>query len=206
MDFIYRSQITYRKVVTEQNVPIKNEQEKTKLITRKGNIKNHSYFIMPTVCELRIQAKAKGITGFSQMRKSQLEAALKAPITKIKATVKKPKAKSSPPKSSPPKSSPPKSSPPKSSPKSAKIAELEKQLRLPIFNKSSIDAIKTPTQFKSVRDRWNKIAEGLEDNGVDTFEHTLLMTIQANLQARENKGTSSKSEKVRIAWDNMARG
>jgi len=151
---------------------------------------------MPTVCELKIQAKAKGITGFSQMRKSQLEAALKAPITKIKATVKKPKAKSSPPKSSPP----------KSSPKSAKIAELEKQLRLPIFNKSSIDAIKTPTQFKSVRDKWNKIAEGLEDNGVDTFEHTLLMTIQANLQARENKGTSSKSEKVRIAWDNMARG
>jgi len=36
MDAIYRSQITYRKVVIEQNVQIKNEQEKTKLITLSG--------------------------------------------------------------------------------------------------------------------------------------------------------------------------
>lgn len=36
MDAIYRSQITYRKVVIEQNVQIKNEQEKPKLVTLSG--------------------------------------------------------------------------------------------------------------------------------------------------------------------------
>jgi len=61
---------------------------------------------MPTVCELKIQAKSKGIRGFSKMRKSALMAALDQRVAVV--------APKSPPKSAP-KSAP--KSPPKSPPK-----------------------------------------------------------------------------------------
>ena len=57
---------------------------------------------MPTVCELKIQAKARGIKGYSKMRKSALMASLDQRV----ALVAPKSAPKSPPKSAP--KSPPK--------------------------------------------------------------------------------------------------
>ena len=91
---------------------------------------------MPTVCELKIQAKAKGIRGFSKMRKSALMAALDQRVAVV--------APKSPPKSAP-KSAP--KSPPKSPPKKkggggGKIPEI------PPFKKEEAPTVNIREKYK----------------------------------------------------------
>lgn len=129
---------------------------------------------MPTVCELKIQAKEKGLIGYSRMKKSELEAALKEPVKKIKAKVKKSEAPEPKPKAkakakikvesiSSPKPSPQKSPETDRNKNSMKLESIEEKLANKKFDPTSIKKITTVDGLMKLTDDLNAITKESED-------------------------------------------
>ena len=123
---------------------------------------------MPTVCELKIKAKAQGLVGYSRMRKSQLEAALRGPVKKIKATSKNPEAPKPKAKAKatikvasviPPKPSPQKAPESDRNKNSMKLEFIEEKFANKKFDPTSIKQIKTMDELKKLVGDFNDISK-----------------------------------------------
>lgn len=157
---------------------------------------------MPTVVELKKQAKEAGIIGYSRMRKAELEAALRAkarpvPVKKIKATVKSQATKTKP----------------RVRPKEEREIEvLLQKFKEKRFSTASIKAIKTVKEWERVRDEFLKIMDryfdimknhsiGREFQNSFDFQKQV-QRIHSDLYMRERKGKMSSE---RAAWENISK-
>ncbi len=121
---------------------------------------------MPTVVELKKQAKEAGIIGYSRMKKSQLEAALKGPVKKVKATVK-----------------------------ASSHEKLEQQLKQKKFSTASIKAIKSPKEWERLKLEFNKIQQRSIDLGGGSASYNKLQRkVEDDLSDRLEKGLRKRGE------------
>ena len=104
---------------------------------------------MPTICELKIQAKKGGYRGYSKLKKAELEKLLaKPPASKAPVSRKAPTPKAPTPKAPTPKAPTPKAPSPV---KKSQVAEIEALLKKnPVkLSKEDKDLFKTPERYSA---------------------------------------------------------